>query len=869
ISTFIMAEREIDNLTMEQYIALTRGNQAPDVVKPEIRGNVNFEIKSQFMRELREDTFSENKNDDAHEHVERVLDIVSLFNIPGVSHDADMLRVFLITLIGAAKRWVDRLPPGTINSWDLLKKAFIQSLGTDNDLLYKCHTHDINNHQKVNIFYNGLGALNRQLLDSQGLIPGMTPVQALTAIQTMANHSQKWYDGSSSRNIESSSNFEGIAAIVNKLKNLGRDMKKLKENVHAIQVGCQNCEGAHLDKECPLNEEVKGMVEVKYREFSRPFPNNRYDGIFNKGGYEQPSSGEKRPSLEGKVKTLANEVEGRANNKKFKERKKIYFENGLPLYTPFYYSPEEFEYFSANSGFSDNEEQETNDSGMAEAVAALEATLKKKRKEPKKINQNVNYYVDPYEPPIPFSKRLKHHTEEALVHQTMESLKKIKINRPLLKEIRQTDNYAKQMKYLVENKPRTEEDNEMRMNPKCSALLQNHLLPKEQDLGSFSLVPLRSIGKLEPINMLIEMADNTKCAPKGIVENLLIKIDKFIFPVDFVILDMVEDISMPIILGRPLLATAHAQVDIFRKTISLEVGSEKVIFKMRSSFTTTNFESVRSIKSETFIEDENLKEIDYDLFLYDFKSLYKITNVENEKYSTPQGKREHWCREILQEKENERQYWASCNPSSNICDGGDLPINIEKHYWERNNDSKREELEWENLSLNDLMRIRYGKVCKMTGETILKDHWKERFGGEEDDLEEYLEDPEEFREDKADTMLGVIHDKLNNDWFNNFEGILDYLKPRSYDGFIDLDDEAYNKRRCKLLGMTYEEPTPILIKKAKVTRYTVGLGETYTKVKVLGVEKIPRTRDNVAAMRAKLMKKWPKKEITKQRRRTP
>ncbi|GJX55653.1 protein kinase-like domain, concanavalin A-like lectin/glucanase domain protein [Tanacetum coccineum] len=816
-----MAEGEIDNLTMEQYLALTRGNQAPGVVKPEIEGNANFEIKSQFMWELREDTFSGNKNDDAHEHVERVIDIVSLFNIPGVSHDVVMIRFFPITLTGAAKTWVDRLPPGTIDSCDLLKTAVIQrhcppsrtakqleeirnfkQEGDETlyqawkwytDLLYKCLTHDIKNHQKVNIFYNGLGAMNRQLFDSQGPIPGMTPVQALKAIQTIADHLQKWHDGSSSRSIEGSSS-EGIAAIVNKLENLGRDMKKLKENVHAIQVGCQTCEGAHLDKDCPLNEEVKGMEEVKYGEFSRPFPNNRYDGRFNKGGYDQPSSGEKRPSLteiinkyieeaskrqaeqdewlkkfyqsteasrethdkiiqglEAKVKTLANEVEGRANNKKFEECKTIYFENGLPLYTPFYYSPEEIEYFSANSGFSDNEEQETDDSGMAEAVAALEATLKKKREEPKKVKQNVNYYVDPYKPPIPFPKRLEHHAEEAMLHQTMKSLKKIKINRPLLKEIRQTDNYAKKMKYLVENKPRTEEDNEIRMNPRCFSLLQNHLPPKEQDPGSFillcsigkidfknaladlgasiSIIPFSmykrlGIGKLEPINMLIEMADNTKCTPKGIVKNLLIKIDKFIFPVDFVILDMVEDIRMPIILGRPLLATAHAQVDIFRKAISLEVGSEKMIFKMRSSFTTINFASVCLIKSETFIEDDNRKEIDYNLFLYDSESY-------------------------------------------------------------------------------------------------------------EDDL----------------------------------EGILDYLKPRSYDGFIDLDDEAYNKRRCKLLGMTYEEPNPILIEKAKVTRYIIGPGETYTKVMVLGVEKIPRTRDNVAAMRAKLMKKWPKKEITKQRRR--
>nr|GEY18820.1 hypothetical protein [Tanacetum cinerariifolium] len=96
------------------------------MVKPEIGGNVNFEIKSQFIRELREDTFFGNKNDDAHEHVERVLDIVSLLNIPGVTHDAFMLRFFPITLTGAVKRWVDRLSLGTIDSWDLLKKAFIQ-----------------------------------------------------------------------------------------------------------------------------------------------------------------------------------------------------------------------------------------------------------------------------------------------------------------------------------------------------------------------------------------------------------------------------------------------------------------------------------------------------------------------------------------------------------------------------------------------------------------------------------------------------------------------------------------------------------------------------------------------------------------------
>ncbi|GJS48693.1 hypothetical protein Tco_0598814 [Tanacetum coccineum] len=150
------------------------------------------------------------------------------------------------------------------------------------------------------------------------------------------------------------------------------------------------------------------------------------------------------------------------------------------------------------------------------------------------------------------------------------------------------------------------------------------------------------------------------------------------------------------------------------------------------------------------------------------------------------------------------------------------------------------------------MRIRYRKVCKMTGERILKDHWKERLEDKDDDSDENLEDPD-------------FNNTSENE--DNLEGLLDYLKPISYDGFIDLDNEAYNKRRCKLLGIPYEEPTPILIENAKVNRYIIGLRETYTKVKVLGVEKIPRTRDNVATTRARLMKKWPKKEIIKQRRR--
>ncbi|GJV84531.1 hypothetical protein Tco_1524429 [Tanacetum coccineum] len=157
------------------------------------------------MRELREDTFSRNKNDDACEHVERFLDIISLFNIPVVTHDAFMLKLLCKGTVHYQR------PPSSL-------KTSVPS-----------------SRKKVNIFYNGKSIMNRQLLDSQGPIPGMTHAQALKAIQTMADHSQKWHDGSSSRSINNNnSKTEGITAIVSKLDSLGRDMKKLKENVHAI-----------------------------------------------------------------------------------------------------------------------------------------------------------------------------------------------------------------------------------------------------------------------------------------------------------------------------------------------------------------------------------------------------------------------------------------------------------------------------------------------------------------------------------------------------------------------------------------------------------------------------------------------------------
>ncbi|GKG06402.1 hypothetical protein Tco_0326488, partial [Tanacetum coccineum] len=84
---------DINALTIEQYMDLIQDNNRPGIVKPKIGDDVEFEINSNFMRELRRKRFTGTDNEDAHKHVQRVLEIANRFHFPGVTHDAIMLRV--------------------------------------------------------------------------------------------------------------------------------------------------------------------------------------------------------------------------------------------------------------------------------------------------------------------------------------------------------------------------------------------------------------------------------------------------------------------------------------------------------------------------------------------------------------------------------------------------------------------------------------------------------------------------------------------------------------------------------------------------------------------------------------------------------
>ncbi|GKC54024.1 reverse transcriptase domain-containing protein [Tanacetum coccineum] len=96
---------------------------------------------------------------------------------------------------------------------------------------------------------------------------------------------------------------------------------------------------------------------------------------------------------------------------------------------------------------------------------------------------------------------------------------------------------------------------------------------------SFSTYTNLGLGILSHTKLTIELADRTIKQPRGIAENVLVRIAKFIFLIDFIILDIPEDDDVHLILGRPFLSTTHSKIDVFKRKITIRVGDEKLVFK--------------------------------------------------------------------------------------------------------------------------------------------------------------------------------------------------------------------------------------------------------------------------------------------------
>ena len=192
----------------------------------------------------------------------------------------------------------------------------------------------------------------------------------------------------------------------------------------------------------------------------------------------------------------------------------------------------------------------------------------------------------------------------------MENFKKIEINIPFVEAITQMPNYAKFLNDILSKKKKIAEEGVVSLTATCSAVIQKSLPTKMKDPGSFSipctigkyefrralcdsganinLMPLSvvqrlNLGELTLTTITLQMVDRSMAQPEGVLEDVLVKVGKFIFPMDFVVMRMEEDTQVPLLLGRPFLATGATLIDVQKGELTLRVGNEAVHFNLNKS----------------------------------------------------------------------------------------------------------------------------------------------------------------------------------------------------------------------------------------------------------------------------------------------
>ncbi|KAG5553848.1 hypothetical protein RHGRI_011652 [Rhododendron griersonianum] len=211
--------------------------------------------------------------------------------------------------------------------------------------------------------------------------------------------------------------------------------------------------------------------------------------------------------------------------------------------------------------------------------------------------------------PAPFPQRLKVPAHANTNSEIYELFKQVRINIPLVDAVKQIPTYAKFLKDLCTQKRKLNVHKRVLLTEQVSSIIQTNVAPKYKDPGcptisitiggtkiekalldlgaSVNLLPYSvyeqlGLGEMRPTAVTLQLADRSIRVPRGMVEDVLVQVDNFIYPVDFVVLDTCPvpssqaATSTPVILGRPFLATSDAVIHCRSGLLNLTFGNMKM-----------------------------------------------------------------------------------------------------------------------------------------------------------------------------------------------------------------------------------------------------------------------------------------------------
>ncbi|GJX13740.1 reverse transcriptase domain-containing protein [Tanacetum coccineum] len=285
-----------DQRTMAQLLEAPTAGYEDAIVVPEITAD-NFELKHGLLNLVQNKQFFGHDKEDPHAHIRYFNKITSTMKFPNVPSTSVKLMLFPFSLEGAARIWLEKEPPRSIQTWDDL--TFYEAWDRFNDLLRACPHHGFSELHQLDTFYNALNSNDQDSLNSAagGNFLDKMPRDCLRIIESKSKVRN-------SRNkpvvakVSSSTSTPGISSEVAELKDMVKALLLDKKNqspaptpVKAVEESCVTCGGAHSYQTCPA---TSGNV---YRDNIQEYVSQAAAANYNQGntGYRAPISNQIRP----------------------------------------------------------------------------------------------------------------------------------------------------------------------------------------------------------------------------------------------------------------------------------------------------------------------------------------------------------------------------------------------------------------------------------------------------------------------------------------------------------------------------------------------------------------------------------------------
>ncbi|KAM0985969.1 hypothetical protein ACFX2C_013192 [Malus domestica] len=245
---------------------------------------------------------------------------------------------------------------------------------------------------------------------------------------------------------------------------------------------------------------------------------------------------------------------------------------------------------------------------LDKATARKEVPMPQPSSAPKPSNSGkgdvIVNHSNPIPPNAPFPRRFMQSKKEENEKNILETFRNVQVNIPLLDAIKQVLRYAKFLKELCTTRKRISNKEVVKVSENVSTVLQRKLPPKCKDPGSFtipcvigntkfehamldlgasinvmpySIYASMNLGDLKNDGVIIQLADRSNAYPKGVLEDVLVRVNDLVFPADFYVLEMEDSghsTSLPILLGRPFMKTARTKIDVFKGTLTMEFDGD-------------------------------------------------------------------------------------------------------------------------------------------------------------------------------------------------------------------------------------------------------------------------------------------------------